>query len=179
MFIYNLNLSKHNLAKLLFIVIAIIVMIFFCISAYKIFAQTVKVKDSIPEPDMCTMETDNYTNILKTVHDDLDTYVGQKIKCTGYVYRISDFSSSQFVIARDMVISSDFQTVVVGFLCNSKDAKKFADKTWVEVTGTITKGDYHGDIPVIEITELKQVAQPKDVYVYPPDENYVPTAVLF
>lgn len=179
MFIYNLNLSKHNLIRVLIISIAVIAIIFFAISAYKIFAQTVKVKDSIPEPDMCTMETDNYTNILKTVHDDLDTYIGQKIRCTGYVYRISDFSSSQFVIARDMVISSDFQTVVVGFLCNSKDAKNLADKTWVEVTGTITKGDYHGDIPVIEITELKQVAQPKDVYVYPPDENYVPTAVLF
>lgn len=179
MFVCNVNLNRHNLIKLFFIIIAIIVIIFFGISTYKIFAQTIKVKDSIPEPDICIMQTDNYTNILKTVHDDLDTYVGQKIKCTGYIYRISDFSSSQFVVARDMVISSDFQTVVVGFLCDSKDVSNFADKTWVEITGTITKGNYHGDIPVIEISELKQVNKPEDIYVYPPDENYVPTAVLF
>ncbi len=82
MFICNVNLSKHNLIKMLFIIIAIIVIIFFGISAYKIFTQTVKVKDTIPEPDMCVVETNNYTNILKTVHDDLGTYVGQKIRCT-------------------------------------------------------------------------------------------------
>ncbi len=164
---------------MLFIVLAIVVIVFFGISAYKIFNQTVKVKDSIPEPDVCIVETNNYTNILKTVHDDLETYVGQKIKCTGYIYRVSDFSNTQFVIARDMVISSDLQTLVVGFLCNSKDVSNLQDKTWVEITGTITRGDYHGDIPVIEVTDLKQVEKPTDAYVYPPDENYVPTAVLF
>lgn len=179
MFIYNLNLNKHNLIKILFICIAIVVIIFFGISTYKIFTQTVKVKDSIPEPDICNMETDNYTNILKTVHDDLGSYVGQKIHCIGYIYRVSDFSETQFVIARDMVISSDLQTLVVGFLCDYKDAVNLQDKTWVEITGTITKGDYHGDIPIIEITELKQVNKPDDYYVYPPDEDYIPTAVLF
>ncbi len=179
MFICNVNLNKHNLMKIFFIIIAVIVIIFFAISAYKIFTQTVRVKDTIPEPDVCIVNTENYTNILKTVHDDLDTYVGQKIRCTGYIYRVSDFSNTQFVIARDMIISSDLQTLVVGFLCNSKEVSNLPDKTWVEITGTITRGDYHGDIPVIEISELKQVNKPEDFYVYPPDENYVPTAVLF
>lgn len=179
MFICSFNLNKHNLMKIFFIIIAIIVIIFFGISAYKIFNQTIKVKDTIPEPNICTINTENYTNILKTVHDDLDTYVGQKIRCTGYIYRVSDFSSTQFVIARDMIISSDLQTLVVGFLCNSKDVANLPDKTWIEITGTITRGDYHGDIPVIEISELKQVTKPEDSYVYPPDEDYIPTAVLF
>lgn len=95
------------------------------------------------------------------------------------MYRVSDFTSTQFVIARDMIISSDLQTLVVGFLCNCKDVSNLPDKTWIEITGTITRGDYHGDIPVIEISELKQVEKPAEFYVYPPDENYVPTAVLF
>ena len=30
-----------------------------------------------------------------------------------------DFNNEQFVLARDMIVSSDFQTVVVGFLCHS------------------------------------------------------------
>lgn len=179
MFICNVNLNKHNLIKMLFIIISIIVIIFFGISAFKIFKQTVKVNDTIPEPDVCVVETNNYTNILKTVHDNIDDYVGQKIKCTGYIYRVSDFTSTQFVIARDMVISSDMQTLVVGFLCNCKDAANLPDKTWIEITGTITRGDYHGEIPIIEINELKQVEKPENAYVYPPDENYVPTAVLY
>lgn len=179
MFVFNVNLNKHNLIKACFIIVAIIVVIFFGVSAYKVFNQTVKVNDSIPEQDVCIVNTENYTNILKTVHDNLDEYIGQKIKCTGYIYRLSDFSNTQFVIARDMVISSNLQTLVVGFLCDSKDASNLPNKTWVELTGTITKGNYHGDIPVIEVSELKQVEKPKESFVAPPDEDYIPTAVLF
>lgn len=179
MFVYNISFNKHKLVKFSFIIFAIIVIIFFAISAFKIFNQTVKVHDSIPAPDVCVIESENYTNILKAVHDDLNTYIGQKIKCSGYIYRASDFSKTQFVIARDMVISSDMQTLIVGFLCNYKDAMNLPDKSWVEITGTITRGDYHGEMPIIEISECKQIEQPESPQVYPPDENYVPTAVLY
>ena len=104
---------------------------------------------------------------------------GQKIHFTGYVYRVYDFTETQFVLARNMIVSSDNQTLVVGFLCNYKNAKDFADSTWVEITGKITKGDYHGDIPVIEIKEMKTCDKPSDEYVYPPDDMYIPTSALF
>lgn len=104
---------------------------------------------------------------------------GQKISFTGYVYRVYDFTDTQFVLARNMVISSDNQTLVVGFLCNSKEASKFNDGTWVNITGTITKGDYHGDIPIIEVNEFKASEKPADEYVYPPDDTYIPTSALF
>lgn len=179
MFVYNINLNRQKLIKIFFVIAAILVVVFFGISTYKILNQTVKVHDSIPEPEYCEMNTENFTNILKTVHDNLDTYVGQKVKCSGYVYRLSDFSNTQFVVARDMIISSDMQTLVVGFLCNFKDSVNIPDKTWIEITGTITKGDYHGEIPIIEITECTQIDKPENAFVYPPDENYIPTAVLF
>ena len=73
-----------------------------------------------------------------------------------------------------MVISSNFQTVVVGFLCESENIKDFADNSWVELTGEITKGDYHGDMPIIKVTELKSCDKPNDEIVYPPDEYYIP-----
>ena len=78
-----------------------------------------------------------------------------------------------------MVINSDFQTLIVGFLCNSNLASNFEDGTWVNVTGEIIKGYYHGDIPVIDITEIQATSAPSDEYVYPPDEDYVPTSSLF
>lgn len=84
----------------------------------------------------------------------------------------------QFVLARDMVVSSDFQTVVVGFLCSLDNARDFKDGTWVTLAGTITKGYYHGDIPVIEVSDINEISKPKDVYVYPPDDYYIPTASL-
>ena len=73
---------------------------------------------------MVTLEKDSYTNILQAVHEDLNEYVGIKIKFSGYVYRLIDFDENQFVLARDMIINEDgTQYVVVGFLCESKKIK--------------------------------------------------------
>ena len=181
MFIYNVKLSGSKLFKTFFVIVAILVIILFGLSAYKIFTKATKdmyVSDIANNTDVANITTQNYTNILKTVHDDLDTYVGQKIKFSGYVYRVYDLSSEQFVLARNMVISSDFQTLVVGFLCNYKDASNFKDGTWVELTGEITKGNYHGEIPEIKVTKIQETEKPSDEYVYPPDDSYVPTSSI-
>lgn len=128
--------------------------------------------------DVYQIDSNNYTNVLKAVHDDLSTYVGQKINFSGYVYRVYDLKDTEFVLARDMVVSSDFQTLVVGFLCSSNNSSSFKDGTWVNVTGKITKGYYHGDIPVIEIENIEEIQKPKDTFVYPPDDFYIPTSSL-
>lgn len=120
----------------------------------------------------------NYTNILKSVHDNPDEYIGQKIKFSGYIYRVIDFTEKEFVLARNMVVSSDFQTVVVGFLCRYDKAKEFEDGTWIEITGTIKKGTYHGDMPIIDIENIQKTEKPSDEYVYPPDDDYIPTSSL-
>jgi len=105
--------------------------------------------------------------------------IGKKISFTGYIHRLPDFKDTDFVLARDMIINSKMETLIVGFLCNKKDSKDFETGTWIEITGTISKGDYHGDIPVIKVTEIKKIEKPKDIYVYPPDDNYVPTSIVF
>ena len=98
----------------------------------------------------------------------------------GYVYRNYDFNDNEFVLARDMIISTDDESLIVGFLCDSKKAKDFENNTWVEITGEISKGYYHGDIPVIKIKKIKQIEKPNEnVCVYPPDDIYVPTANIF
>ncbi len=178
MFVCNLKLGPKLVSKILFVFIFICVIFIAGISIYKVFNYE-SIDDEIPTPDIANITVDNYTNVLKCVHENLDEYIGQKISFTGYVYRVYDFSDSQFVLARDMVISSDKQTLVVGFLCDYKDAKNFDDSTWVSVTGKIVKGDYHGDIPVIEVTEIKACSKPKDEFVYPPDDTYIPTSALF
>ena len=62
-----------------------------------------------------TITSSNYTSILQTVHENIDGYVGQKICFTGYVYRVYDIQENQFILARDMIINSKNQTVVVRF----------------------------------------------------------------
>ncbi len=179
MFIYNFKLNTKTIVKFSLIIIAIIITIFFLISTYKIISESFKVKDQMSNPDIAYIEANNYTNILKSVYENLDTYIGQKICFSGYVYRQLDFSDTQFVLARDMLISSSSQTLVVGFLCDYKKSKDFAQGTWVKIVGEITKGDYHGEIPIIKIQEIKQIEKPAEEYVVPPDDTYIPTAVIF
>lgn len=180
MFIYNVKINSKAIVKVLFVIIAILITIYFCISAYKIYSNSFKVRDQIKEADVINITAENYTNILKVVHDDVNSYIGKKICFTGYVYRLLDFKETEFVLARNMIISSDMQTLIVGFLCDSKNAKDFEDESWIELTGEITLGEYHGDMPIIKVKEIKKIEKPeKDIYVYPPDDSYVPTSIIF
>ena len=179
MFVYNIKLNNKNIVKVSLIIIGIIITFFFIFSVYKIASETFKVKDKLVAPDVQTLTPENYTNILKSVHDNPSEYLGKKICFTGYVHRLNDFKDTDFVLARDMIISSKMETLIVGFLCTSNKSKEFENGAWVEITGTIAKGDYHGDIPIIKVTDIKKTDKPKDIYVYPPDDSYVPTSVVF
>ena len=134
--------------------------------------------DSIPSSEIAQIKPQNYTNILKAVHDNLDNYIGQKIAFSGYIYRISGFSEEQFVLARDMDIGNN-QSLIVGFLCSSEKAKDFPTYTWVEITGEITKGYYNGEVPILKIISIEKSSKPENATVCVPDTSYVPTAVIY
>lgn len=178
MFIYNFKLDHKLILKIAIILMFVAVIFIVGISVFKMFNNQ-KVNDDIPIPEVSNITSENYTNILKSVHDNLDEHIGQKIHFIGYVYRVYDFSDTQFVLARNMVVSSNNQSLVVGFLCDYKNAKQFNDGCWVEITGKITKGDYHGEIPVIEVQEIKACDKPQDETVLPPNDMYIPTSALF
>ena len=184
MFIYNVKVNGGKLFKLFFTAVVVFIVCILCFVTLQVFSGASKESEQsasgcIPQSSVSQISTNNYTNVLKAVHDDIDSYVGLKINFTGYIYRLSDFKDSQFVLARDMFISSDFQTVVVGFLCECATVKNFEDNTWVEITGEITKGEYHGDMPIVKIIEMKQTDKPNEEYVYPPDDTYIPTSAMF
>lgn len=183
MFVFNMKLDGNRTAKTIIGVLCVIILIITFFICYKlIFNSFFKTNDETFGADSnitYELNSQNYTNVLQNVHNHLDDYLGQKIKFSGYVYRLFDFSDEQFVLARNMIVSSDYQYVVVGFLCHSTLASNYEDNSWVEITGTITKGDYYGDIPVIEIEEIKKIDTPKtDEYVYPPDSSFVTTSTV-
>ena len=182
MFICNLKINGGRALKIIILVLSLFMLFVFGISIYKIFFTSGKfnVNDKLKAKDITELDAKNYTNILQAVHDDIDSYEGMKIKFTGYVYRVFDFSDEQFVIARDMFINEDKnQSVVVGFLCESKDVKAFKDVEWVEITGTIEKVKYHNsEIPIIKITKINKADAPSEEYVYPPDNSFVTTSTV-
>ena len=179
MFIYNVKINGSKTFKTFFICVVLFIIIIASVISLKLFLGASKSSNDsscLPQNKVSKITANNYTNILKAVHENIDDYVGLEINFTGYVYRLIDFTDNQFVIARDMVISSDRQTVVVGFLCDCENSKDFKDNSWVEITGKITKGDYHGDMPIVKVTKIQPVNKPNEELVYPPDESYIPTS---
>lgn len=182
MFIYNFKINGGIALKIIIILLSIFMLIVFGISVYRIFFTSgkFKVNDRIEPREVTEIHPDNYTNILQAVHNNLDSYVGMKIKFTGYVYRLIDFKDEEFVLARDMFINEEqTQSVVVGFLSQYKNAKNFEDGDWVELTGVIEKGKYHNEeIPVIKVTDIKKISDPESLFVMPPNDTYIPTSGL-
>lgn len=179
MFVCNVKLNSKSIVKIGLIIIAVIVVIFFIISLYKILSNSFKVRDEVQEPDIAYLTADEYTNVLKSVYENIDIYIGQKICFSGYVYRCIDFSDTQFVLARDMLLEGSTKSLIVGFLCSYKEANKFSNNTWVTITGEITKGNYHGEIPIIKVIEMKEISKPADEFCYPPDSTYIPTSIIY
>ena len=180
MFIYNFKINGSKVFKCFLVLVIILIIIITVIVTFKLFTGASGNNNStcLSNSKVAKLTPSNYTNILKTVHENIDKYIGQQISFTGYVYRVSDLNENQFILARDMLISSDYQSVIVGFLCEYDKANELENNSWVEITGTITKGIYHGDMPIIKITEIKKVNKPNEEYVYPPNESYIETDSL-
>lgn len=179
MFVFNVKLNSKSIIKFSLILVSIIVVVFFIISLYKILSSSFKVNDEIKEPDVAYLSSGEYTNVLKSVYENLDTYIGQKICFSGYVYRNLDFADNQFVLARDMVVQGSSKTLIVGFLCSHQEASKFSDGVWVEITGEISRGNYHGEVPIIKVIKIKKVDKPTDEFACPPDSTYIPTGIIY
>ena len=183
MFIYNVKVNSSRVFKIFILIISILIALLFMFICIKIFSESKKerVNFEMPNPSVIDITSENYTNILKAVHEDLDTYVDKKIHFSGYIYRAIDFTNEEFVLARDMIVNypSHSESLIVGFLCHSSRIKNIPDNTWVEIIGTIKKGTYHSEIPIIYVSDLKRIEKPSDEYVYPPDDTYIPTSSLF
>ena len=173
MFIYNLKMNKKALCRGF---IAICLLIILCIILYSFYIIFIKKNPTCDakQNEIIELNETNYTNILKSANEDIDSYVGSKVKITGYVYRLIDFDKTQFVVARDMKFEKSSQSLVVGFLCESKDASKYSDGTWVEIIGKIKKGRFNSELAVLDVISIKETTKPVNLYVNPPDDTYIP-----
>ena len=185
MIIYNIKLNKKMIFKTVLGIMTIIC-ISIAIAGIYILLNSMEPKEEIsigdsciPSSEIAVIKPENYTNILKSVHENIETYVGQKIAFSGYVYRVNGFSDNQFVLARDMDIGNN-QTLIVGFLCSCDTAKDFSSYSWINISGEITKGTYNNsDIPILKITSIEECKKPENATVPIPDDAYVPTAVIY
>ena len=166
MFICNFKINGKKIWKVCLVILGILIIALMIFSIFKIVSTS---KHTLSEAnDIIEITTNEYTNFLKSSHESINNYVGKTYKLTGYVYRLPDFSSTQFVLARTMIIDDNSGAVIVGILSECTTAQDYDSGCWVEATGTIKKGKYNGEIPVLEISNIKTIKAPEDEFVYMP-----------
>jgi len=158
MFVCNMKLN----VKKLFIISAVIV-----VAIALFFEITSMFKNNTSGSFEYVLNENNFTEVLKSVHDNIDENVGKKIKLSGFVFRLPDFKSNYFVCGRNMLLGDEEK--VVGFLCTYNQDIELTDGEWIEVTGTIIKGYYTTDMPVIEIKSINKITAPTNTFVKTPD----------
>lgn len=184
MVVFNIKVDKKSIFKTLLAIMFVVCITLCIVGAYMLFMNKYdnefnNIDDNIPQNEISEISGENYTNILQAVHKNIDTYIGQKVSFIGYVYKAESFSDNQFVIARDMDIGNN-QTLIVGFLCNYENAKNLPSKTWVKIVGQIDCCNYNGsNIPILNIISLENTTKPANSTVPVPDDEYVPTAVIY
>ena len=171
MFVQNFKFSKNKISKFAIFIAVVLVIFLLIFSIHSIFNSS-KEEGLIAENEdnqrVVEITSDNYTNFLKDCHENIDSYIDVKVKICGYVYRMPDFTKTQFVLSRTMILNSANSGVVVGILAECENAPDFEDGEWVEVVGTISKGNYKGIMPILNVNDIKLVPKPDDEYVYPP-----------
>ena len=170
MFICNLKLNKKVLCGTFITISSLIIFLIVIYSIYVIFFKKNQTCDSYKN-NIIDLNESNYTNMLKEANENIDSYIGIKVRVIGYVYRLIDFNKSQFVVARDMKLNNPYQSVVVGFLCEAKNASEYSDGTWVEVVGKIKRGKLNEELAILEVTSIREVSKPENVFVSPPGKG--------
>ncbi len=168
MFVCNFKLNHKKIAKLILLIVAVIIVAIIAFSVYSIFKAGVSSNENTIENNTLDITTKDYTLFLKFAHENIDEYVNKTVNITGYVYRMPDFNDNQFVLSRTMILNSSNSAVVVGILSECDNASNYKDGDWVKVTGTIIKGNYKGEMPVLKITAIEKCDTPEDEFVYPP-----------
>lgn len=169
MFVYNLKVNKKFFLKVFKLIIVLLCILLFCLTIYSIFKQPSNLQK--PESNIqnsINIDSSNYTYFLKDCHENISKYENIDVTITGYVYRLPDFSPSQFVLARTMLINETNQAVVVGILCECENAKEYGNYEWITITGTVFKGNYKGEIPEINVKKVQKTQVPLDEFVFEP-----------
>ena len=99
----------------------------------------------------------------KEIHKNIDANINKSVKISGFVFKMPDFKENYFVCGRNTI--SDNEAKVAGIVCKYDDASKLIDNEWVEITGIITKGDYNGVMPILNVGNITKITAPSNSYV--------------
>lgn len=125
--------------------------------------------------DTIVITDDNFLDMMTLFELYMEDFVGKEIETIGFVLRMPEFADNQMVAARYAMTCCVADVMPYGLLTQGEMTREFIDDTWVKVTGTLGLTEYPGTIegehpwmiPVIHVTNITEVDEPEQPYVYP------------
>ncbi|PYZ94422.1 TIGR03943 family protein [Salipaludibacillus keqinensis] len=128
----------------------------------------IELAEEMLEEDHVQVTEKNYLDVMTVLDLYLDDFIGKEIEIMGFAYREPDFEEDQVVAARFSMTCCTADASVYGTLIESEEASQFDDDTWILASGTIERGDYHGQsVPKITDAFIQEIEEPASPYVYP------------
>lgn len=129
-------------------------------------------QDEMPfdmEADVIEIEDIDFGIWYIDMMDNLNDYVGKKVKFKGQVLKSRDLNAGFFVPGRMAMTCCADDTQFIGYVCKNPDARRLKMGSWVEVIATVKEEYmevYHGEGPVLYAESIVPVEKPEQELVY-------------
>jgi putative membrane protein len=124
--------------------------------------------DQLRRAQQITVDEDNFSLATGEINMYPDKYAGKEITMLGFVFKDKSYPPQQFGLLRYVVSCCSADAVPDGFLCEYARASELSEGSWLKIHGTLQMGEYENEIiPVIKVTSISRVQEPKNPYVYP------------
>jgi putative membrane protein len=107
------------------------------------------------------ISNDEFYPWLSEIYSNIDTYVGNEIKMTGFVYKASE--NDKFILVRLGMSCCVADLVPYGLMCTYSNAEELNPDDWIVISGTLQKNE-NGE-PLISIKSVTPT-DPVEGYVY-------------
>lgn len=109
MFVFNIKVNRKIFIRffIVSIIILISILLFFSIKKICFEVSNTAISDNNKINTTIEIKTDNFTKFLEDCNENINNYVGKNIHINGFVYRLSNFSKNQFVVARLMPLTNN------------------------------------------------------------------------
>ncbi|MCM3766814.1 TIGR03943 family putative permease subunit [Neobacillus niacini] len=127
-----------------------------------------QLKQNLIESTTIELNDDVYSTYYDEIHLDVQKFKGREIQLKGFVYKEDGLEPDQLVIARFLITHCVADAGIIGFLSEIPEASALSQDTWIEAKGFLDTTTFNGtELPVIKITNWKEISQPKQPYLYP------------
>ena len=125
----------------------------------------------IPQDDVI-INDDNFISVMNDMYENIDKYIGRKIKIQGQVFKSSDMTENEFAIGKYYMYCCAVDMSLVGFVFEKNDNMDIKENEWYEVNAIIKSHKYTpygGSVmeePLLDIIDYKKIDKPKETTVY-------------